>query len=556
MAEPSYDYIIVGAGSAGCVLAHRLTEDPGARVLLLEAGGNNDNWRVQMPSALAEAIAGTRFNWAYETEPEPHLGGRRVQHPRGRVLGGSSSINGMMYVRGHARDYDRWAQKGCRGWSYADVLPYFRRAERHEDGADPWHGGDGPLNVTTSRMTNPLSQAFVQAGVQAGYPATPDANGRQQEGFGRADRTTHKGRRWSTASAYLDPVRARPNLTIATGARAQRVIVEHGRAVGVAHAQGATTTNARATREVILAGGAINSPQLLMLSGIGPADELRGHGIAVLLDRPGVGRDLQDHPDIVVKQACTQPVTLHKDVQPLSKLLIGARWFLFKDGLGATNHYEAQAFIRSRAGLEHPDLQLTFLPFGVSAETIQSSKSVGQHAWMTHADIMRPTSRGRLWLRSADPRDPPRILFNYLATSEDAETLVRAVRLIRELHAQSAFAPFRGPELDPGPGMRTDAEIDAWVRANVGTAYHPVSTCRMGPADDPMAVVDDQCRVHGLEGLRIVDASIMPDLVSGNTNAPTIMIAEKAADLIRGRTPAPRAEVDTWIHPSWETQQR
>ncbi|MEX2650349.1 MAG: choline dehydrogenase [Alphaproteobacteria bacterium] len=556
MNQPSYDYVIVGAGSAGCVLANRLSEDADVRVLLLEAGGPADDWRVKMPSALAEAIAGTRFNWAYRTEPEPHLGGRRIGHPRGRVLGGSSSINGMMYVRGHALDYDRWAQKGCRGWAYADVLPYFRKAEAHEDGGDDFHGGDGPLNVTTSRMTNPLSRAFVQAGVEAGYAATPDANGRQQEGFGRADRTTHRGRRWNTAVAYLDPVRERPNLTIVTGALAHRIVFENTRALGVAYEQDGRVTTAHAEREVILAGGTINSPQLLMLSGLGPAHDLRALGIEVTRDLPGVGANLHDHPDITVKQACIRPVSLHKDVQPLSKALIGLRWFLFHDGLAATNHYEAQAFIRSRPGLDQPDLQLTFLPFAPSAETIQSARSIGRHAFQSHADIMRPTSRGRLWLASADPRTPPRIVFNYLATRGDAETMVRAVKLIRELHAQKAFDDFRGEELSPGPSVRSDAEIESWVRATVDTAYHPVSTCKMGLASDPMAVVDPECQVYGIERLRVIDASVMPDVVSGNTNAPTIMIAEKMADAVRARPPLPRATVEPWIHPEWETKQR
>jgi choline dehydrogenase len=556
MSEQTFDYVIVGAGSAGCVLANRLSEDADTRVLILEAGPPAEDWRVRMPSALAEAIAGERFNWAYETEPEPHLGGRRIGHPRGRVLGGSSSINGMMYVRGHALDYDRWAQKGCRGWAYADVLPYFRKAETHEDGGDDYHGAGGPLNVTTSRMTNPLSRAFVEAGVQAGYARTPDANGRQQEGFGRADRTTHRGRRWNTAVAYLEPARARANLTIATGARALGLVLEGTRAVGVRYERNGETATARAEREVILSGGAINSPQLLLLSGIGPANDLKALGIAVAHDLPGVGANLHDHPDITVKQACLLPVTLHKDVQPIAKALIGLRWFLLKDGLAATNHYEAQAFIRSMAGIDQPDLQLTFLPFAPSAETIQSAKSIGRHAFQTHADIMRPTSRGRLWLASADPRAKPRILFNYLATREDAETLIRAIKLIREIHAQAAFDPYRGEEMAPGPAVRSDTEIEAWVRATVDTAYHPVSTCKMGLASDPSAVVDPACRVHGIEGLRVVDASVMPDVVSGNTNAPTIMMAEKMADAIRGRPALPRAAVEPWIHPQWETRQR
>ena len=463
----------------------------------------------------------------------------------------------MMYIRGHARDYDRWAQSGCRGWSYADVLPYFKRAEAFETGADGYHGGEGPLAVTKARCENPLFEALQRAGEQAGYPRTDDVNGYQQEGFGRVDRTTGPdGKRANTARMYLDPIKHRMNLTIVTRSLATRIILEGKRAVGVAYERNGKPQQAKARREVILSGGAINSPQLLMLSGIGPADELSQHGIELAHGLEGVGANLQDHPDIAVVQACKQPVTLHDAVTLAGKLKIGIRWFLFHDGLGATNHYEAGGFIRSRAGIEHPDLQISFVPFGLGGEVAQSETSIGQHAWSTHIDLMRPSSRGSLRLRSRNPRDYPRLLFNYLATGEDTQALVQGLKLIREIHAQPVLASYSGEELAPGSAVHTDEQIEKWVRDNLNTAYHPVSTCRMGPDSDPTAVVDPQLRVHGMQSLRVVDASIMPDLMSGNTNAPSIMIGEKGADMILGNSPLPRDDADVWIHPSWATTQR
>jgi choline dehydrogenase len=536
-----YDYIIVGAGSAGCVLANRLSADETARVLLIEAGPGDRDWHIQMPASLAYSLQNTRFNWAYQTEPEPYLDGRRVDHPRGRVLGGSSSINGMMYVRGHRRDFDRWAQSGCRGWSYDDVLPYFRKSETHSAGADDYHGDSGPLHVTKGEVSNPLGRAWIEAAVQAGYPYNPDINGAEQEGVGPIGRTTHRGRRWSTANAYLHPVRHRSNLEIMTRALTTAIRFERDRAVAIDVVVDDHKQTIGAEREIILCGGAFNSPQLLLLSGVGPAEDLRRLGIPIVADRPGVGQNLHDHIDVVVKQRCTQPVSLYQKLSLAGRVKIGLRWFLFHDGDGATNHYDTGGFIRSASHIEHPDLELAFLPMATAVDSNQSFDSCPFDGFQTHTDLLRPTSRGWLKLADANPKTPPRLLFNYLQTPEDRAGLRKAVRVMREIHAQPAFAPYRGAELFPGEKISTDAEIDAYVRKTVDTGYHPVSTCKMGPDSDPTAVVDPSCRVHGIEGLRVVDASIMPSIVSGNTNAATIMIAEKAADMIRGAASATAA---------------
>ena len=555
MPSPSeFDYIIVGAGSAGCVLANRLSAAPEIEVLLLEAGPADRSLLIHMPSAFAYPLAGTRYNWAYRTEPEPGMDGRRMSCPRGRVLGGSSSVNGLVYVRGHALDYDRWAEaQGLAHWSYAHCLPYFKKSETRLQGADEYRGGNGPLYVTTGAMHNPLYRAFVEAGVQAGYARTDDMNGYRQEGMGAMDRTSYRGRRWSAAMAYLRPARARPNLAVESGALVTRVLFEATRAIGVEYAQNGRVIKVRARREVIVAGGAINSPQILMLSGIGRADALRAHGIAPIADVPGVGENLQDHIETYVQHACTQPITLYSTQTLLAKARIGAEWLLFHRGLGASNHFESGGFIRSRAGVRHPDLQFHFLPIAI---TYDGKEKVNQHGFQAHVGPMRPTSTGWVRLASSDPRQAPRILFNYVMTEGDRREFRDGVRLTREIFAQKAFDAFRGAELSPGPAVTTDAALDAHLRRKAESAYHPSCTCKMGADDDPMAVVDGALRVRGTEGLRVVDASIMPSVVSGNLNAPTIMVAEMAADIIRGHWPLPPTEVPVFIHPHWRTKQR
>ncbi|WP_366556121.1 choline dehydrogenase [Aquibaculum sediminis] len=553
MSAKNYDYIIVGAGSAGCVLASRLSEDPDVSVLVLEAGPKDRSIFIHMPAALAYPLANDKFNWYYNSEPEPFMDGRSLYCPRGRVLGGSSSINGMAYVRGHARDYDRWGQHGLPGWNYADCLPYFKRAQSHELGPDDYRGGEGPLQVSAGKMENPLFKAWVEAGRQAGYAVTEDMNGHRQEGVGRMDMTTHKGRRWSAAMAYLYPAMQRPNVTVESGVLTLNLMFEGQRAVGVEIARGNERETLRASREVIVSSGAINSPQLLQLSGIGPADRLRELGIEVVQDLPGVGENLQDHLEVYVQHACTQPISLYSATQWWSKPWVGLQWMLFKSGPGASSQFEAGGFIRSRAGIEHPNLQYHFLPIAMNYD---GTNPVKGHGFQAHVGPMRPTARGHVRIRSTDPRQAPEILFNYMGTENDRQEMRDAIHLTREIFAQQAFDPYRGPELAPGPEVKTDADIDAFVRQHGESAYHPSCTCRMGPDSDAMAVVDGDGRVHGMEGLRVVDASIMPDIVSGNLNAPTIMLAEKLADRIRGRDPLPASEAPVWIHPEWESKQR
>ncbi|MDY0882892.1 choline dehydrogenase [Dongia soli] len=551
--DATFDYVIVGAGSAGCVLTNRISAE-GHSVCVLEAGPRDEwwNWKIHMPAALMYNLCDDKYNWYYHTEPQAHMNNRVMYWPRGRVLGGSSALNAMVYVRGHALDYDRWAFKeNCDGWSYQEILPYFRRAETREIGGDEYRGDSGPLWVHTGTQQNVLFDAFIEAAQQAGYPFTKDMNGYQQEGVGRMDMTIRNGRRWSAAMAYLHPAEKRSNVTVETRAFTQRIILEGQRAVGVEFVQNGQVKRYRAEREVICSGGAINSPQLLMLSGIGPADHLREVGVEVKHDLPGVGQNLQEHLEMYIQQQCTKPITLYTYTKPVPMALAGVQWFLTRSGVCTSAHLEAGGFIRSQAGIEHPNLQFHFLPSTVNDHGRQNGTC---HAYQVHIGNMRQASRGWIKLKSTDPRQHPIIQPNYLMEEQDRREFRDAVKLTREIFAQKAFEPFRGPEINPGAHVKTDAEIDAFVRERGDSAYHPSCTCKMGT--DDMAVVDPQARVRGLEGLRIVDASIMPSVVSGNLNAPTIMVAEKCSDMILGKTPLPKANVPVYIAENWRTSQR
>ena len=529
-----YDYVVVGSGSTGGVIAARLSEDPGVSVALLEAGPADKSLMISMPAAVGMLIASGRYNWNYWTETQDNLDDRRLAVPRGQVLGGSSSLNGMIYVRGHGLDYDRWVIEGATGWGHSDVLPYFRRAERHRTRVDDYHGSTGPLSVVTGHQGNPLYEAFIEAGVEAGHGRTDDINGYRQEGFGRFDMNVDRGRRASTGFAYLAPARARKNLTIITSALATRILFEARRASGVAYLAKGRQATVMATREVIVSAGVINSPKLLMLSGLGVADELRHYGIDVVADLPGIGRNLQDHLEIHVEHRCRQPITLYGDLKPWNRLMIGARWLLTRDGKGATNHYEAGAFVRSAPDIDHPDIQFHFVPI---AYTDHHVRRATEHGYRVHVGPLRSQSRGRVSLASGRPEDPPLIDPGYMAVPDDWQELRRSLEIARDVFGQPAFAPYRGAETMPGPEIRTEAEVDRFIRATAVSAYHHCGTCRMGNGDD--AVVDAQARVCGVEGLRVADTSIMPSIVSGNLNAPAIMIGEKVADMIAGRPPLP-----------------
>ncbi|MER9771643.1 choline dehydrogenase [Mesorhizobium sp. M0220] len=546
------DFVIIGSGSAGSAMAYRLSEDGKHSVIVIEYGGSDIGPLIQMPSALSIPLNMSLYDWGFASEPEPHLGGRVLATPRGKVIGGSSSINGMVYVRGHARDFDHWAEQGAAGWGFADVLPYFKRMEDSNGGENGWRGHGGPLTVQRGSRTNPLYGAFVEAGRQAGFELTDDYNGAKQEGFGPMEQTIRGGRRWSAASAYLRPALRRKNVSLVKGF-ARRVIIENQRATGVEIEARKRIQVIRARREVIVAASSINSPKILMLSGIGPGQHLKENGIPVIVDRPGVGRNLQDHMELYIQQESTKPITLNSILNPFSKALIGAQWLFFKSGLGATNHFEAAAFVRSRAGVDYPDIQYHFIPAAVRYDGKAAAKA---HGFQAHVGPMRSKSRGSVTLRSPDPKSKPVIRFNYMSHPDDWTEFRHCIRLTREIFGQAAFDPYRGKELSPGSHVQSDDELDAFIRDHAESAYPPCGTCKMGRADDAMSVVDPECRVIGVEGLRVADSSIFPRVTNGNLNAPSIMTGEKAADHVLGRSPLAPSNQEPWINPRWQASDR
>ncbi len=545
------DFVIIGSGSAGSALAYRLSESGEHSVLVLEFGGTDAGPFIQMPAALSYPMNMPLYDWGYTSEPEPHLGGRQLACPRGKVIGGSSSINGMVYVRGNPGDYAHWEDSGAAGWGYQDVLPYFQRMETSHGGQAGWRGTDGPLHVTRGPRENPLYHAFVKAGQQAGYLGTDDYNGQQQEGFGPMEQTVYKGRRWSAANAYLRPALKRPNVSLKR-CFARRIVIENGKAVGVEIESGGKVSTVRAHREVIVSASSINSPKLLMLSGIGPGQHLQEHNIPVVADRPGVGQNLQDHLELYYQQECLQPITLYSKLNLFSKGLIGLQWLLSKGGHGATNHFESAAFIRSQAGVSYPDIQYHFIPVAIRYD---GKSPVSAHGFQAHTGPMRSDSRGAVTLKSNDPKAAPSILFNYMSTDKDWADFRRCIRLTEEIFAQDAMKPFAGKRIAPAPDLRSDDELNGYIKEAVESAYHPCGTCRMGAVDDPLSVVDPECRVIGVDALRVIDSSIFPRITNGNLNGPSIMTGEKGSDHVLGKT-LPRSTLNVWSHPDWQHSQR
>jgi len=547
----SAEFVIVGAGSGGSALAYRLVE-AGRDVLVIEHGGSDAGPFIQMPGALSYPMNMAIYDWGFASQPEPGLGGRRLATPRGKVLGGSSSVNGMVYVRGHARDFDHWESMGAQGWGFADVLPYFKRMEHWHGGASEWRGASGPLHVTRGPRSNPLFDAFIAAGQQAGYPVSEDYNGARQEGFGPMEATIYKGRRWSAANAYLRPALKTGRLRIVR-ALARRVVFEGKRAVGVEVERKGRIEVIAAGREVVLAASSINTPKLLMLSGIGPADHLREHGIEVLADRAGVGENLQDHLEIYMQFAALKPITLYRYWNLFGKAWVGAQWLMSGTGLGASNQFEACGFIRSDAGVDYPDIQYHFLPIAVRYDGKAAAEG---HGFQVHTGPMRSKSRGSVRLASGDPAAAPEIRFNYMSHPDDWAEFRKCIRLTREIFEQPAMAAHVKHEIQPGDAVQSDAEIDAFIREHAESAYHPCGTARMGAADDPGAVVDPEGRVIGVEGLRVADSSVFPRITNGNLNAPSIMVGEKIADHLLGRDPLARENLVPEGASNWQVAQR
>ncbi len=547
------DYVIVGAGSAGCALAYRLSEDSKNSVIVIEYGGSDAGPFIQMPGALSFPMNMKRYDWGFHSAPEPHLNNRVMHVARGKVVGGSSSINGMVFVRGHASDFDHWRDSGAEGWGYSDVLPYFKRMETwHGPRPSEYRGTNGPLHVTRGSRDNPLFLAFQEAGRQAGYHVTDDYNGQRQEGVGPMEMTTHGGERWSAAKGYLRPALKRDNVTLVRG-YARKIMIKDGRAVGVELVRNRLVEPILARKEVIIAASAINSPKLLMVSGIGPAEQLREHGIDVVADRAGVGQNLQDHMEVFFQMKSKLPITLYRYWNLLGKAWVGLRWLLTRTGPGASNQFETAGFIRSRAGVEYPDIQYHFLPIAVSYTGQAAAEG---HGFQAHVGTNRSSSRGAVTLASGNPMDPPKIQFNYMSDPQDWQDFRDAIRLTREIFAQPAFDKYADGEIQPGVSVHSDKDLDDFIRDHAESAYHPCGTCKMGSADDPMAVVDPQCRVIGVDGLRVADSSIFPRITNGNLNAPSIMVGEKAADHILGQGMLDPENLPAWTDPDWQSAQR